>query len=303
MARYLFTRGVLLVLLELTVLRESWTFNADFAHYNLAGVLWMLGWCMVLMSGIVWLPTPVIGAVGLLIVFGQSVVRPLAATLPSAIGKVLYLGGQFSLWPGGPPVDVLYVLIPWIGVMAAGYAFGAIVIWDSDRRRKACLWIGGIATAAFVIIATAVAVGAAAGPDAPPLLFRILGQRKYPASPWFLMMTLGPTIALIPLAERLEGWFTRVMVVFGRVPLFFYVLHIPLIHSLACVVSLIREGRIDPWLFGNHPLEPPPVPPGYQWSLLLLYLVFVIAIALLYAPCRWYGQVKARSSAMWTRLL
>lgn len=89
---------------------------------------------------------------------------------------------------------------------------------------------------------------------------------------------------------------------FRCVPLFFYVLHIPLIHALACLVSLIREGRIDRWLFGNHPLEPPPVPPGYQWSLPLLYLVFVIAIALLYAPSRWYGKVKAGSSAMWTRL-
>jgi hypothetical protein len=92
----------------------------------------------------------------------------------------------------------------------------------------------------------------------------------------------------------MTGWFARMMTTFGRVPLFYYLLHIPLIHSLAIVVSLIREGAVNPWLFSNFPSAPAPVPPGYRWSLALLYLVFAVAIALLYVPCRWYAATRAR---------
>jgi hypothetical protein len=107
-------------------------------------------------------------------------------------------------------------------------------------------------------------------------------------------MTLGPTIALLPLAERSRGVVGRVLAAFGRVPLFYYLLHIPTIHAAAVVVSLIREGRVNPWLFGNHPMMPPPVPDGYTWSLPLLYLVFTLVVAVLHVPCVWFAGVKAR---------
>jgi hypothetical protein len=122
----------------------------------------------------------------------------------------------------------------------------------------------------------------------------MLNQRKYPASVLFLLMTLGPLLAFVPIAETMRGRVASLFTTYGRVPLFFYLLHIPLIHASALVVSLLREGRVDPWLFGNHPLEPPPVPPAYRWSLPLLYLVFALVIALLYIPCKWYGDVKRR---------
>jgi hypothetical protein len=122
-------------------------------------------------------------------------------------------------------------------------------------------------------------------PDAPPFLIRLLHQRKYPASQVFLLMTLGPTIALLPLAEWARGPIGRVLAVFGRVPLFYYLLHIPAIHAAALVVSVAREGRVNPWLFANHPMLPLPVPPGYMWSLPLLYTVFAVVVSLLYVPC------------------
>ena len=266
-AAFLATRGLFLVLLELTVMRLAWTFNVDVANYNLAGVLWMLGWCMVLMAGLVWLPTATIGVVGLVLIVAQSLFATISHLLPEAVGDFLYLGGQAHV--GALPIDVLYVIVPWIGVMAVGYAFGAVTTWNAARRRRAFLWIGGAATALYVAIATVLALRAPASPRAMPLLFRVLNQRKYPASPLFLLMTLGPLIALLPAAEAMRGWFAKMLTTFGRVPLFFYVLHIPLIHALACLVSLVREGRVDAWLFGNHPAEPGAAPPGYRWSLLL----------------------------------
>ena len=116
-------------------------------------------------------------------------------------------------------------------------------------------------------------------------------------------MTLGPTVALVPFLEKARGDVARILVVFGRVPLFYYVLHIPLIHLAACAVSLVRTGHVDPWLFANHPMMPPPPPAGYVWSLPLLYAVTAVVVAALYFPCRWYGEVKARRNDAWLRIL
>ena len=140
-----------------------------------------------------------------------------------------------------------------------------------------------------------------------PALLSFLNTTKYPASLNFLLMTLGPTIALIPLLARAggsgQGRMTRWLTVFGRVPFFYYVLHIPLIHALALVVSAIRLGEVSPWLFANHPVGPPPPPDGYLWSLGLLYLIWAIAVVLLYFPCRWYAELKARRQDWWLKYL
>jgi len=146
------------------------------------------------------------------------------------------------------------------------------------------------------------AAGANGRPGLPaPLAF--LHTTKYPASLSFLLMTLGPTLALLPLLERMRGAAARALTVFGRVPFFFYVLHIPLIHALALVVSKLRTGAVDPWLFANHPMGSGPPPEGYAWSLPLLYLVWAIAVAILYFACRWYVGVNRRRREWWLSYL
>jgi hypothetical protein len=132
-----------------------------------------------------------------------------------------------------------------------------------------------------------------------PALLDFLNTTKYPASLLFLLMTLGPTIALVPLVDHARSAVTRWLAVFGRVPFFFYLLHIPLIHLLAMGVSFIRLGAVSPWLFANHPMGNPPAPHGYMWSLGLLYLVWAIAVGLLYLPCRWFAGVKSRRRDWW----
>jgi hypothetical protein len=136
---------------------------------------------------------------------------------------------------------------------------------------------------------------------APLLAF--LNTSKYPASLAFLLMTLGPLLLLVPAFERLGGPLARVLTVFGRVPFFFYLLHIPLIHTLALAVSRLREGAVNPWLFANHPMGSGPAPAGYEWSLGLLYLVWLVAVALLYLACRWFARVKERRRDPWLRYL
>jgi hypothetical protein len=132
----------------------------------------------------------------------------------------------------------------------------------------------------------------------PPFL-AFLNTTKYPASLLFLLMTLGPTIALIPLLEGARNALSRWLTIFGRVPFFFYLRHIPLIHALAILVSWMRSGEVSPWLFTNHPMGNPPPPDGYTWSLPLLYMVWAAAILILFYACRWFAGLKARRSEWW----
>jgi uncharacterized membrane protein len=315
LARFLASRGLWLVLLELTLLRFAWTFNFDYAHYSLAGVIWMLGWCMVLLAGIIYLPGWAIATFGMVTIVAHPVLYPLMGAVHAADGsvldalfKVLYLGEGFDVGKGGPPLLVLFVIIPWIGVMAAGYAFGPVMRWPADRRRAFCLRLGVGATVLFVALRALDGFGDPRHWHDPmtkgwPGLLAFLNTSKYPASFLFLLMTLGPTIALLPLVEGARCWLAGVLETFGRVPLFYYMLHIPLIHLAAIAVSLIRTGAVTPWLFANHPLNPGQAPAGYQWSLPLLYLVWAVVVVILYFPCRWYAALKATDKSTWLSYL
>ena len=254
LSRYLATRGLLLVLLELTVIRASWTFNVDYSQFILAGVIWMLGWCMVLLAVMVGLPTWAIGALGLIVIVFQDAFGALGNAMPASwhpIWEFIYpVGAEVKLGEHGPSVTVLYTIVPWIGVMAAGYAFGAIMLRDAADRRRLCLRIGLSATLLFVLGAGLHVWMSAAPPSA---LVRFLNQRKYPASQLFLLMTLGPTIALLPLAEHARGWLAEMLRTFGRVPMFYYLLHIPVIHALALLVWLVRDGSAGAARFATAP--------------------------------------------------
>ena len=304
-AQYLTSRGLLLVVLELTLIRASWTFGLDYSEFILAGVIWMLGWCMILLAGLVWLPTTIIAAFGLVLILVQNVFSPAGGALPGSwqpIWEFIYpVGAEVRLGQNGPTVAVLYTIVPWIGVMAAGYAFGAIMTREPAQRRWLCFRIGLFATALFLLVAGFQVFLRPAAEDAPPALIRLLNQTKYPASQLFLLMTLGPTIASLALAERARGWLADVLATFGRVPMFYYLLHIPLIHATALMVWMMRDGTARAERFATAPYVS--IPPGERWSLALLYLVFFLVVAALYPLCRWYGRVKAVNRSGWLRYI
>ena len=310
------------MLLELTFLRVAWTFNFDFAHYEMAGVIWVIGWSMILMAGLVKLPLRVIAGIGVVIIAGHNILDSRAdAVFVAANGhsgwlwKILYVGfyaGPIQFGPNGPYLTVLYSFIPWIGVMAAGYAFGKVLTLEPARRNRICWGIGLGSIALFLVLRGFNLYGdprpwSTTAPDGSPsdmpALFAFLNTTKYPASLNFLLMTLGPTIAVIPVLEHARGVLARWITIFGRVPFFFYMLHIPLIHTMALLVSKIRLGDVSPWLFANHPMGNPPPPDGYSWSLGLLYAVWAAAIVILYFACRWFAEVKARRTEAWLRYL
>jgi uncharacterized membrane protein len=309
LARFLVTRGAWLIVLELTLLRLAWTFNAGFGGYNMAGVIWVLGWAMIALAALSKLPVKVVGAIGVGIIALHNLI-PLPYGTDSTAWKLSYVGffsDPVALGPeGGPTLVVLYTFIPWIGVMAAGYAFGRIIEMEPARRDRLCLRIGLGATLLFILLRATNLYGDPRpwpGEGPMPAWLAFLDTSKYPASFQFLLMTLGPTIALVPLAERARSGFARAMETFGKVPFFFYVLHIPLIHAMALVVSQLRLGTVSPWLFEDHPMGVGPAPEGYAWGLGTLHLVWFIAVVLLYFACRWYAGYKATHRAWWLKYL
>jgi len=314
LGRRLLVRGALLILLELTLVRVAWTFNFDFGRYLLAGVLWMLGWCMILMAPLVRLPLRLVAAFGALMIAGhnlsallsEATVRALLAGPLGWLLRILYFGGGITVGGSATPnFLVLYSLVPWIGVMAVGYAFGAVLVFERRSRDRTCLAIGLASVALFLVLRAFNLYGDwpwAASAQMPGWL-AFLNTTKYPASLLFLLMTLGPTIAALPFFERASGAPSRVLAVFGRVPFAYYLLHIPLIHAVALLISLVRTPAATGWLFHDHPMRPGPAPQGYMWSLWLLYGVTALVVALLYFPCRAFAAQKARRAHAWLSYL
>lgn len=329
LARFLLSRGLWLVFLELTILRVAWTFNFDFSHYLLAGVIWVIGWCMVLLAGLIYLPVPALAAFGLVLVLGHNILDHYSQVLVPAIQnshwswlwQVLYFGGPIQLGEHGPTLFVLYSIVPWVGVMSLGYVFGRVMIIGAQPRRKLCLALGASAILFFLILrgfnlygdprpwsapvqtaslqsqpssGVPVAAPAASRRPQPPAWISFLNTTKYPASLLFLLMTLGPMLLALPFLENVSSPIANGLTMFGRVPFFYYALHIPLIHLAAIFVCLFRTGQVSSWLFQNHPVMVGPAPAGYVWSLGLLYVVWLIAVAILFFPCRWFAALKQR---------
>jgi uncharacterized membrane protein len=215
-------------------------------HFCAPAFLFLAG--TILMSGLVQLPLRVVAAIGLAIIAGHNLFdaqlqRDLGADLTSNLWRIFYVGfyaGPVRLGPNGPNLMVLYSIVPWIGVMAAGYAFGSIVTEPAGERRRRCLLIGGAAVLLFLVLRTFNLYG---DPNhwSPsgrlPAALSFLSATKYPASLDFLLMTLGPTILLIPLLDGARGWLARALTVFGRVPFFYYALQTQAGYSRAIAIA------------------------------------------------------------------
>ena len=294
LSRFLFTRGALLVLLELTLIRYSWCFNLKWSEFILAGVIWMIGWCMIFLGTMVSLSPRKIGIAGISIILLQKLFAFVPLIFPESSRQDFSGFWEFIYTSGANPVSpfaVLYVIVPWIGVMMAGYGFGVIITKEATRRDQLCIRLGVGMIITYIIVGTIFILTGSSNENSPPFLFRLLGQQKYPASALFLMMTVGPAIALIPFAERARGWLANALEIFGRVPFFYYLLHIPVIHLSALLVYFLRDGVTRSEWFTYAPFAQ--VPPESMWTLPLLYLTFLVDVLILYAACRWYVRYKS----------
>jgi uncharacterized membrane protein len=307
LAKFLLTRGLWLIFLELTVMSFGMYFNVAPAEVFLL-VLWSIGGSFVILSGLVWLPARAIGVLGVLIIATHNL-TDFVDTSPGALGSFAPLAtllgrGVIPLF-GGAILRIGYPLIPWFGVVAAGYGFGEVILLEPTRRRSIMLITGLALCALFVALRFS---GAYGDPNPwatqrTPLLTRLsfLNCTKQPPSLLFVSMTIGPALLALAMFDRVgaRGFVGRAVVTIGRVPLFFYVVHFYLLHALAVVAALAR-GLPAGWLFSQVFLD---APPGWPLGLPVVYAVWIAVVMSLYAPCRWFAALKRRHPGGWLSYL
>lgn len=300
-ALFLLTRGIWLVLLELTIVRFGWEFNVNY-DFLFVQVIWAIGWSMIFLAGLIFLPLPAILSIGLILICGHNLLDPIHADNFGENGlwwKVVHEQGSVTL--GNSNVFIGYPLVPWIGVMATGYVFGTVL--KKPNRDTWLYAIGSTAILLFIILRAGNIYG-----DPYPwqpqgswhrTLLSMLNCQKYPPSLLYLLMTLGPAILSMPLLEKMNGrllsrWFT----VYGRVPMFYYILHIYLIHVLA-LLGGVAMG-LNPEMFLSSPFGEKP---GWGFSLPVVYAVWLLVVFILYFPSRWFMYVKMNNKKWWLSYL
>jgi uncharacterized membrane protein len=306
-SRFLLVRGLWLVVLEITIVRFVWTFSVV-PDYVLLQVLWVLGVSMIALAGLIHLPGAAVAALGIGMIALHNLLDGVAANDFGQLGWLWAIMHQPARLHPLPDVVVfpLYSLIPWIGVMAAGYAFGPVMLLAPDARRRWLLGLGALVTTAFVLLRAANLYG-----DPTPwawheamsaTVLSFLNTEKYPPSALFLAMTLGPALIGLAIFEDAKGRLARVLIVFGRAPLFYYVVHLLALQILAVLYAVILLGGIGE-LLRSLSENPVTKPAGYGLGLPSIYVVWVLVIATLYLPCRWFARLKQRRTGGWLRYL
>ncbi len=295
-SRFLVTRGLWLVVLEVTLVRLGWMFDLTY-RFTMLQVIWAIGWSMVFLGGLVFLPRWTIALVG-----GATV------ALHDALDRT-----HFHTWLWAvvheqrmlhlaPHVDVfvVYPLVPWVGVMALGYAMGPWFLLEPSPRRQRLLGTGAALCAAFVALRLSNHYGdPAAWVPQRSVTFTtlaVLNCAKYPPSLDYLLMTLGPALVVLALVDGRAPAAARPLLVFGRVPMFYYLLHLPLIHVLAGA-ALAARGGLAAVRDAVHS------PHGSGFSLPVVYLAWLCAVVILYPACAWFAGVKQRSTRWWLSYL
>ena len=308
LSRLLITRGAWLIVLELTIVRcFGYQFNVDY-RVTMLVVLWALGWAMIVLGLLVHLPMAAIIAGGAGLIAAHNLLDPVRAASLGALAPlwtILHAPGIVVATPRYT-VFAAYPLVPWIGVTAVGFGLGSLYAPGDDRRRRTLLRLALASIVGFVVLRWVNVYGDPSPwtTQRSPLfsLLSFVNTTKYPPSLLFLLMTLGPALLILWLADARTPPLLRPAVVVGKVPLFYFVLHLSLIHLLAVVVCYARYGSAH-WMFESPRLDQYPItpPPGWGYSLPIVYVLWTIVVVALYPLCRWYAARRVRGGAWWMR--
>ncbi len=304
-AMFLLTRGFWLVLIELTLVRLGWTFNLSY-DFVIFQVIWVIGASMMLLAGLIFLPRWAIAAVALALIAGHNLLDGVRAADFGELGWLwMFLHDPGMLHPvPGMQMLALYALIPWVGVMAAGYALGPVMLLEEQQRRRVLLSIGCAVIAVFVLVRLANVYG-----DPQPwvvqdgfvaTLLSFVNAEKYPPSLVYLTMTIGPALILLGCFREAKGWLSRALVTIGRVPFLVYVAHIFLLHAMAVALATLTFGETG-WLFRGMPILAKP--DGYGVALPVVYALWIVAVLALYPLARWFAALKQRRRDWWLSYL
>ena len=319
LSRFLFTRGLWLIFLEITVLSFGWNFGFPYPFF--LQVIWAIGWCMIALAALVWLPRVAVLAIGVVITLGHNALDPIDARELTGLAQTLWL----FLHDGGPvfvgeqPIGLFaYPILPWLGIAALGYGLGDVFADKSEKRDRNILYLGLGMLAAFLVLRLAMVYGDPSFPTGPEgdwkdwrlqttwgaMLMVFLDVQKYPPSLQFTLVTLGVVLTLWPLLTRLPKMVQSVLNTFGAVPFFFYLLHVYLIHLLAIAVNAAVGNDVS-GLFNYmiNVFTAPEKLAGVGFALPWVYVAWVVVLALLYPLCRYWQGLKARRRDWWLSYL
>lgn len=313
---FLASRGLWLVLLELTLVKYGWVHSLSLPSW-IFQVIATLGVGMLILAALIWLPRVIVLGLGLAIVFGHNAITGwapegspvLQAWWELGFKESLYIPVPLSAYFGGvggsQSLFVIYPFVPWLGVMLLGYALGPVFRMDAARRRRVLLQLGAAATALFLVLRASGGYGDPSTFEvqdtASRTLIDFLNCAKYPPSLQYLLMTLGPALLFLGLVERAEGALGSRLVALGRVPLFFYVAHIHLIHVASRALSYVEHGEFFSPMQAAFTGQL--FPEGFGHGLGVVYLAWALCVAALAWPCLAFARLKRRSDATWLSYL
>lgn len=301
-AGYLFTRGIWLVIVELVIVNFGWTFDTTYSFLILQ-VIWAIGISMLALAALVFLPVQVIFMIGMVLVFGHHLLDPVTVQGTGIADFSWYVLHQPRLVIlDDRVISIFYPVLPWMGLMALGYVFGNLFRREFPAMKRT-LWLLGVgigATVLFILLRQSNAYGEPATWQAQDsavfTLISFLNTTKYPPSLQFILMTMGPALVFLALSEYARIKEANPFVVFGRVPFFFYVIHIYFIHALALPALEIagwdwREYILSAERFLSGRLS------SFGFGLEAVYAVWVVVVLALYPLCRWYHKFRENHPA------
>lgn len=300
-AFFLFTRGLFLMFAQIFIMAPLW--DASLSLINLQ-VIWAIGLCMVILSVLQFLPYKLLFVLGLIIIFSHNLLDSIAIDTPfwkSFLWAVVHQEHEFKI-NNNLLVIVAYPFLPWLGLMISGYCIGKLYLPETDvKSRKKLLQTFGILSILLFALIRYLHIYGDLNPwqHQPSLLytfFDFIDNTKYPPSLLYILMTIGPALIVLPYLENISHrgiW--KKIIVFGRVPFFYYVLHVALIHSIAFLILFASGHSLNELDFHREGA----LPYGSGHALWLVYIVWIVAIFILYFPCRWYSNYKATHKHWW----
>jgi uncharacterized membrane protein len=305
LTRFLITRGLWLIFMELTVVCFGWFFNPAFTT-QLLGVIWALGWSMIFLAGFIHLPKWLTLTLCLAMVLGHNLLDGVQVTSSTAASFGWSVLHQFNFFQFGPfNVLAAYPLIPWIGVMALGYCLGSVYKKDADaqKRKRFLLSLGIASVVLFIVLRYANIYGDPSKwteqRSGIYTFLSFLKVSKYPPSLLYLLVTIGPGLIFLALSENLKNGIAHRIQTIGRVPMFYYLVHIYIIHICALIAAVV-SGRswTDMVSFSTWISEEPKLK-GYGFSLGVTYIVWAALIVVLYLLCKRYDRYKSSHREKW----
>jgi uncharacterized membrane protein len=304
-AWFLFTRGLWLIIVELVIVNFAWTFDITYS-FRILQVIWAIGISMVVLSALVFLPGWSILAIGLLLVVCHNLLDAITVRGDSAWDVIWYVLHQPNsiFLDATHLVNFVYPVLPWVGLMALGYVFGTVYKKDfpARQRRRWLLSIGVCATLLFILLRGFNLYGEPHTwqiHTSPVLnLMSFLNTTKYPPSLHFLLMTIGPALIFLAATDSIGSWLAKPVIVFGRVPFFFYVVHLYVIHASAMLLLVLRGRDWQEYILSARGITSGTLS-NFGLGLGAVYAIWIVIVALLYPVCQGYQTYREKNPSIW----